>query len=123
LRAAACRRTIFEGGSLPSNEFIAHAVARQTDMQMVGYEDITQQYPETLRRWRSAFNENFGRNRGLGYDEKFRRLWNLYLAYCEAGFSERRIRVSQTVLAKPSYRDTWDEFATDVRASRQSAAA
>ena len=37
----------------------------------------------------------------LGYDERFRRLWRLYLRYCEAGFAERRIGVVQAVLAKP----------------------
>ena len=40
----------------------------------------------------------------LGYDERFRRLWNLYLAYCEAGFRERRIRDVQLLLAKPRWR-------------------
>ena len=40
----------------------------------------------------------------LGYDERFRRLWRLYLAYCEAGFAERRIGLVQTVLAKPHWR-------------------
>ncbi len=104
---------VFPGGSLPSNEFIARAVAKQTDMQMLGYEDITQHYPETLRRWRADFNANFDSIRGLGYDERFKRLWNLYLAYCEAGFSERRILVSQTVFAKPGYRDAWSAFATE----------
>jgi cyclopropane-fatty-acyl-phospholipid synthase len=95
---------VFPGGSLPSNEFVARAVSKQTDMQMIGHEDITEHYPETLRRWRAAFNENWPQIRRLGYDERFARLWNLYLAYCEAGFSERRILVGQSVFAKPGYR-------------------
>ena len=41
----------------------------------------------------------------LGYDERFRRLWRMYLAYCEAGFAERRIGVVQTHLAKPRWRE------------------
>jgi cyclopropane-fatty-acyl-phospholipid synthase len=96
---------IFPGGSLPSNALIARAIARETDMRMIDYEDITPHYSETLRRWRKAFNANFHRIRGRGYDERFGRLWNLYLAYCEAGFNERRIRVGQNVFANPGYRD------------------
>ena len=45
-----------------------------------------------------------GELEALGYDERFRRLWRLYLAYCEAGFAERRIGLVQTVLAKPHWR-------------------
>lgn len=95
---------VFDGGSLPSNEFIAHAIAKYTDMQMIAHEDITEHYPETLRRWRANFNASFGELREFGYDERFQRLWNLYFAYCEAGFIERRILVGQTVFAKPGYR-------------------
>lgn len=95
---------VFDGGSLPSNEFIAHAIAKHTDMQMIAHEDITEHYPETLRRWRANFNASFGELREFGYDERFQRLWNLYFAYCEAGFIERRILVGQTVFAKPGYR-------------------
>lgn len=114
---------IFPGGSLPSNEFISKAIARETEMQLLEFEDITAHYPETLRRWRANFNESFEELRGHGYDERFHRLWNLYLAYCEAGFIERRILVGQATYAKPTHRDTWDSFATageagqDVRAS------
>ena len=39
----------------------------------------------------------------LGYDERFRRLWRMYLCYCEGGFAERRIGVGQTLLAKPAW--------------------
>ena len=60
---------------------------------------------ETLRRWRERLR---GRaptsSTQLGYDERFRRLWRLYLRYCEAGFTERRIGELQVVLAKPRYR-------------------
>ncbi|MGB0872762.1 MAG: class I SAM-dependent methyltransferase [Solirubrobacterales bacterium] len=114
---------IFPGGSLPSNEFISKAIARETEMQLLEFEDITAHYPETLRRWRSNFNESFEELRARGYDERFHRLWNLYLAYCEAGFVERRILVGQATYAKPTHRDTWDSFATsgeagnDVRSS------
>ena len=66
-------------------------VARRTDMQAVHLEDITAHYVETLRRWRHRFFAAAPELAQLGYDRRFRRLWTLYLAYCEAGFAERRI--------------------------------
>jgi cyclopropane-fatty-acyl-phospholipid synthase len=97
---------IFPGGCLPSVEVIARNVARRTDMQTVHLEDLTSHYVETLRRWRRNFTRNAGELAGLGYDERFNRIWNLYLAYCEAGFAERRICDVQIVLAKPRCRIT-----------------
>jgi cyclopropane-fatty-acyl-phospholipid synthase len=95
---------IFPGGCLPSLEAITRAVARHTDLQVVGLEDITEHYVETLRCWRGRFAVNARELAELGYDERFRRLWALYLAYSEAGFAERRILDVQIVLAKPSRR-------------------
>jgi cyclopropane-fatty-acyl-phospholipid synthase len=92
---------IFPGGSLPSLEVIARDLARRTDMQTVALEDLTVHYVETLRRWRHQFLANAEELAGLGYDERFRRLWTLYLCYCEAGFAERRICDVQLLLAKP----------------------
>ena len=92
---------IFPGGSLPSLELIARCVARCTDLHMLDVEDITTDYVTTLRHWREAFAGHERELAELGYDERFRRLWNLYLAYCEAGFAERRIQDVQIVLAKP----------------------
>jgi cyclopropane-fatty-acyl-phospholipid synthase len=98
------RSYIFPGGCLPSLEVIAHCVARRTDLRTVGLEDLTPHYAETLRRWRGNFDAASTQLEQLGYDERFRRLWRLYLAYCEAGFSERRIGVVQMLLAKPRWR-------------------
>jgi cyclopropane-fatty-acyl-phospholipid synthase len=96
---------IFPGGCLPSSEIIARCVSRCTDLHAVGAQDITEDYAETLRHWRARFGQRLDRVRALGYDERFVRLWNLYLAYCEAGFRERRIRDVQLLLAKPRWRD------------------
>jgi cyclopropane-fatty-acyl-phospholipid synthase len=92
---------IFPNGCLPSLEVIAREVSRRTDMQTVHLEDLTPHYVETLRRWRERFVANASALARLGYDERFRRLWTLYLAYCEAGFAERRINEVQMLLAKP----------------------
>jgi cyclopropane-fatty-acyl-phospholipid synthase len=95
------REYIFPGGTLPSMEVIARNVARRTDLQTVGLEDITTSYVETLRRWRHNFAAHADELSAMGYDEHFRRLWTLYLSYCEAGFAERRICDVQLLLAKP----------------------
>ncbi|HEY1519610.1 MAG TPA: cyclopropane-fatty-acyl-phospholipid synthase family protein [Solirubrobacteraceae bacterium] len=92
---------IFPGGCLPSLEIIARNVARRTDMQTVHLEDLTPHYVETLRRWRRNLADHGGALAELGYDERFWRLWTLYLSYCEAGFAERRICDIQLTLAKP----------------------
>ncbi len=97
------RTHIFPGGCLPSLAVIARCLARRTDMQAVGLEDLTPHYAETLRRWRANFEAATARLEHLGYDERFRRLWRMYLAYCEAGFAERRIGVVQMTLAKPQW--------------------
>ncbi|HET6506164.1 MAG TPA: cyclopropane-fatty-acyl-phospholipid synthase family protein [Baekduia sp.] len=100
------RTLIFPNGCLPSREVIARCVARDTDLRTVHLEDLTPHYAETLRRWGLSFAAAEGELEALGYDERFRRLWRLYLAYCEAGFAERRIGLVQTVLAKPRWRPT-----------------
>jgi cyclopropane-fatty-acyl-phospholipid synthase len=92
---------IFPNGCLPSMRVIARGVERHTDMTFAHMEDITDHYVHTLRHWRANFERNIHRLTVLGYDERFRRIWRLYLAYCEAGFAERRIRDVQVVLAKP----------------------
>jgi cyclopropane-fatty-acyl-phospholipid synthase len=98
---------IFPGGSLPSLEALGRDVARCTDLQVVHLHDITAHYPATLRRWRERFIAHGEQLAELGYDERFRRLWTLYLAYCEAGFAERRICDVQVVLAKAACRLRW----------------
>ena len=71
----------------------------------MGLQDIT----AALRRDAAPLARALPRARwsevaALGYDERFRRLWDLYLAYCEAGFRERRIGDVQLLLAKPRWR-------------------
>jgi cyclopropane-fatty-acyl-phospholipid synthase len=94
------QRFVFPGSCCPSHGAIASAVA-QSDLRLAHAEDLTPHYAETLARWRAAFNENLDRVRALGYPPRFERLWNYYLAYCEAGFAERAIGLSQLVYHKP----------------------
>ncbi len=95
---------IFPNGCLPSMEVIARNVARHTDMQTLHVDDLTPHYVRTLMRWRERFLAHADELEQLGYDDRFRRLWTMYLAYCEAGFAERRICEVQIVLGKPRYR-------------------
>jgi len=95
---------IFPGGCLPSMEIISRSVARATDLRQVHLEDITAHYATTLERWRERFLAAGAHVAELGYDERFRRLWELYLSYCEGGFRERRIQNIQLILAKPASR-------------------
>lgn len=95
---------IFPGGCLPSMQVIAGSLARVTDLRPVHMEDITAHYATTLAHWRARFLAARDRLAELGYDERFGRLWELYLSYCEGGFAERRIRDVQLLLAKPGFR-------------------
>ena len=103
---------IFPGGTLPSLEILARYLAKKTDMQTLWLDDITSHYVETLHRWRLAFLANEDQLEQLGYDRRFRKIWELYLAYCEAGFAERRINDVQMLLAKPGHRVTMPAQAT-----------
>jgi len=98
------KQRIFPGGSLPSIAAITDDLARHTDTQLISLEDLTPHYVTTLRRWRERFAASRDALAELGYDERFQRLWDLYLAYCEAGFAERRICDVQLLLAKPGHR-------------------
>jgi cyclopropane-fatty-acyl-phospholipid synthase len=95
------RTQVFPNGCLPSIAVMAGEVARRSDLRIVDLEDITPHYAETLRRWRANVEASADRLHELGYDERFQRLWRLYLCWCEAGFAERRIGNVQLVLGKP----------------------
>jgi cyclopropane-fatty-acyl-phospholipid synthase len=92
---------IFPGGCLPSLAVIDRCVARHTDLRDVAVERIGAHYARTLRCWRERFLAASARLGELGYDERFQRLWALYLSYCEGGFRERRIDAVQLLLSKP----------------------
>jgi cyclopropane-fatty-acyl-phospholipid synthase len=95
---------VFPGGCLPSAGLISDLTASETDLRTIWLDDISAHYARTLATWRARFNDAWPRLRPLGYDERFRRLWNFYLASSEAGFRERRIRDLQMLFAKPGWR-------------------
>ena len=92
---------IFPGGCLPSpSEFRKQAQA--AGLQVVDELKFGPDYAETLRRWRDSFMNNLADVRLLSFDDRFVRLWEFYLAYCEAAFDEANIDVIQFTLLKPS---------------------
>jgi len=98
------QRYIFPGGCLPSLQVIAEHTAKDTDMNFINISDLTKDYALTLKHWRDSFTRNLDAVRGLGFDERFIRMWMYYLCYCEGGFRERVIGVYQILSAKPDYR-------------------
>ncbi len=98
------KRYIFPGGELVSIGALGAAAARASDLRMTQLEDLTPHYAETLRRWRERMQQNLPRMRALGLDERFLRMWEYYLCYCEGGFEERQIGLVQVVFEKPGAR-------------------
>jgi cyclopropane-fatty-acyl-phospholipid synthase len=102
------KRHIFPGSFIPCVSAIAGAMARSTDLRLVSQEDFGPSYALTLRVWRQRFMERLDDVRALGYDERFIRMWEFYLAYCEGGFLERSIGVSHLLFARPgNRREAW----------------
>ena len=88
---------VFPGGMLPSPEaFIAHA--RRAGLEVIDRYAFGQDYAQTLRLWREAFMNRLDAVRGQGFDERFIRTWEFYLAYCEAAFRHRNTDVVQFTL-------------------------
>jgi len=95
---------IFPGGCLPSQAVIRQAIGRVTDLRMLDVDDITASYPQTLQRWRENWLAAADDAERIGADRRFRRLFELYFAWSEGGFTERRIQDVQMLFAKPAYR-------------------
>jgi cyclopropane-fatty-acyl-phospholipid synthase len=90
---------VFPNGCLASVAAIEQAVTRATSMGVVDVEDFGPHYAETLLRWRQRFLARIDDAKAFGLDDRFCRLWEFYLAYCEAGFRERHCTVVQVLLA------------------------
>jgi len=92
-------RHIFPGCLIPSRAAIAKAL-EPTRLRAVADTEIGGNYALTLRRWRERFHENLAAVRALGYDQRFVRTWDFYLASCEALFRTGHLRDAQVVLAR-----------------------
>jgi len=95
------RKYIFPGGQLSSVESIEQNVQQHTSLRITDRLSFGRHYAETLRRWRDRFEARAAELARLGFDETFRRMWSLYLAYSEAGFRTGYLDVNQITLVKP----------------------
>ena len=90
---------IFPGGMLPSPMRL-HAEAEQAGLTRMETQRFGPDYARTLAHWRRSFDVAWPQIQKLGFDERFRRMWQYYLIYCEAGFNIGRIDVLQTALSR-----------------------
>jgi len=86
------QRFVFPGGFLPSKTFLRDALEK-ADLKIVAAENFGESYALTLREWRRRFLEKWPQVERLGFDAPFRRLWEYYLCYCEAGFRSGMVDV------------------------------
>ena len=107
---------IFPGGELASVGEIMRSLARTTSLSMYHAENLGTHYARTLQAWRRRFHQQQDRVRALGFDDRFMRMWDLYLASCEAAFLERHTGLFQLFLVKNGsqralFNEPWSEAA------------
>jgi cyclopropane-fatty-acyl-phospholipid synthase len=90
---------IFPGGALPSLRAIEETVREHTGLRVDAVTTFGADYARTLRAWRERFDAHAAEVDALGFDQTFRRMWDFYLAYCEAGFATGYLDVAQIVLS------------------------
>lgn len=94
------QRYIFPGGFLPSISFMADKVRDNTSMVIEELHDIGLDYAKTLADWRQCFLASWPELKTFNYDDKFKRLWLYYFAYCEGAFLERSTSTVHLVARK-----------------------
>jgi cyclopropane-fatty-acyl-phospholipid synthase len=98
------RRYIFPGGCLTSVTDMTRTMTEHTDMRVIHLEDFGVHYAWTLREWHDRFMARLDEVLELGYSKSFARMWQFYLAYCEAAFLERAIGDVQMLMMRPGAR-------------------
>lgn len=93
------QKYIFPGGLLPSVEAVIGITERSTRLRTVDMLSLQHDYAETLRLWRERFLNRSAALAELGFDDTFQRMWELYLAYSEAGFRSGYLDVYQWTFA------------------------
>jgi len=93
------QKYIFPGGMLPSPTALRAEIAR-AGLGLVRSVEFGESYSQTLRRWHDTFNEKWGEIAGLGFDDRFRRMWNFYLTSCAATFHSGNCDVTQITVSR-----------------------
>ena len=96
------QKYIFPGGLIPSLDAIDQTLDEHTSLTVSNRRTLGQDYARTLHEWRDMFNANWEKTNAQGFDETFRRMWEFYLAYCEAGFRTGYIDVFQITMSRPA---------------------
>jgi cyclopropane-fatty-acyl-phospholipid synthase len=91
---------IFPGGLVLSHKAIEEVLRKHTSLRVVARRDLGTSYAMTLRQWRERFLARWSDVERLGFDDVFRRMWEFYFAYFEAGFRVGYLNVSQLALAR-----------------------
>jgi len=95
------QKYIFPGGMLPSPVVLLEEV-QKAGLEVAGSIEFGESYSQTLRRWYDTFNDRWDEVAALGFDDRFRRMWNFYLTSCAATFHFRNCDVTQITVRKPS---------------------
>ena len=95
------QKYIFPGGMLPSPTVLRDHIAK-SGLEFVKSKEFGESYSITLRRWHEVFNAKWDQIEALGFDDRFRRMWNFYLASCAATFHSGNCDVTQITMTKPS---------------------
>lgn len=98
------QKHIFPGGFLPSQLVMNKTLKEHTDMMIRDLHDIGLDYARTLNDWYIAFQQSREALLNDGYDDRFARMWQYYLNYCEGGFLERTISTVQLIISKPGFK-------------------
>jgi cyclopropane-fatty-acyl-phospholipid synthase len=96
------QKYIFPGGQIPSLQAIGDTLREHTALRISSDLAMGAHYARTLQEWRARFTAADGAVARLGFSPSFRRMWNLYLAYAEAGFRARYLDVHQLILQRSS---------------------
>ena len=91
---------IFPGSELASVVEIGRSLLRSGQLRVKNAESIGQHYAKTLSLWRERFFRRLAEVRELGFDERFTRMWDFYLGWCEGAFRERYVDAAQIVMTK-----------------------
>ncbi len=94
------QKHIFPGGLLPCLREICAVTAEHTGLAVIGVEDRPLDYARTLREWRTRFMAAQTEVAALGFDQRFVRTWEYYLASCEAAFRSRNLGLLHVTLAR-----------------------
>ena len=95
------QKYIFPGGMLPAPS-VLRAEVEKAGLRVSGSIEFGESYSQTLRRWHETFNDRWDEVPKLGFDERFKRMWNFYLTSCAGAFQGGNCDVTQITVTRPT---------------------